>query len=297
MGNFDGLHLGHRALLERAIERARASGGRSVVLTFEPHPLRVLAPERAPRLILAHKDKLWLLRACGVDVVIVQTFNAEFARIEAEEFVEQFLVRRIGVREICVGRNFGFGRGKKGRVEDLVRWGAKKGFSVIVVDPVEVDGEQVSSSRIRELIEGGDVSRARRLLGRDHFISGRVTGGRRRGRELGFPTANIVSRTEVVPATGIYATLLEVGERRWPSVTSVGYNPTFGPGPKTIECHVLNFAGDLYGANVRLYFVERIRDEKKFSSPELLIAQMRADAAAAGKILAAAGAPSAAGSS
>jgi riboflavin kinase/FMN adenylyltransferase len=297
MGNFDGLHLGHRALLRRAVDDARKLGGRAVVLTFEPHPLKILAPSRAPRLILTHKDKILLLRAFGADVVIVQGFDAEFAHIEAKEFVDQFLVRRLGVRQVWVGKDFGFGRDKKGRVEDLVRWGTEKGFGVGVMDPVIVNGERVSSSRIRQLIEAGEVSRANGLLGRIHFISGRVAAGHQRGRALGFPTANIASRTEVVPATGIYATFVEIRERQWPSVTSIGYNPTFGSGPRTVECHVLNFTGNLYHENVRLHFAERIRDEKKFSSPELLVAQMHKDVAAAKKILTACAAAEPAASS
>jgi len=286
MGSFDGLHLGHRALLRRVVEEARKLGGRSVVLTFEPHPLKILAPSRAPRLLLSHKDKILLLRACGVDVVIIQNFNAEFARIEAKDFVERFLVERLGVRQVWVGRDFGFGKGKKGRVEQLVQWGAEYGFTVGVVDPVLVNGERVSSSRIRQLIESGEVGKANRLLGRNHFIYGRVGPGHQRGRTLGFPTANVVSRTEVVPATGIYATFLEVHQRQWPSVTSIGYNPTFGPGPKTIECYVFDFADSLYGEAVRIHFAERIREEKKFPSTELLVAQMEKDVAAAQQILA-----------
>ncbi len=286
MGSFDGLHLGHKALLEQVVQEARTLGGPSVVLTFEPHPLKILAPDRAPRLILSHKDKILLLRCYGVDVVIIQNFTADFAGIEAKDFVDGFLAGRLGVRQVWVGKDFGFGRGKKGRVEHLVQWGTEKGFNVGVVEAVVVDGERVSSSRIRQLIESGEIDKANRFLGRTHFISGRVDYGHQRGNALGFPTANIVSRTEVVPATGIYATFLEVRQQVWPSVTSVGYNPTFGPGPKTIECHVLNFSRDLYHQSVRLYFADRIREERKFSAPELLIAQMREDVTAAQKILA-----------
>ncbi|MGH7848577.1 MAG: bifunctional riboflavin kinase/FAD synthetase, partial [Candidatus Binatia bacterium] len=280
-------HLGHKALLRRVVDEAKKLGGRSVVLTFEPHPLKVLAPSRAPRLILNHKDKILLLRDCGADVVIMQNFDAEFAHIEAKNFVDQFLVGRLGVRQVWVGKDFAFGRDKKGRVQQLVQWGAANGFEVGVMDPVIVDGERVSSSRIRQLIEAGDVGKANRLLGRSHFLSGRVATGHQRGRALGFPTANIVSRTEMIPASGIYATLLEVHKRQWSSVTSIGYNPTFGPGPKTIESHVLDFSDNLYGQTVRLHFAARIREERKFSSAELLVAQMQKDVVAAQEILAA----------
>lgn len=285
LGNFDGIHLGHQALLRRVVQEAKAEGGQSLVLTFEPHPLKILAPERAPRLILTHKDKLRLLQAFGVDVAIVQTFDQAFANVEAEEFVRRYLVEMLKVHKLWVGRDLRFGKGRKGRVEDLIRWGTEAGFEVGIVDPIELGGVRVSSSRVRTLIERGQMDEARRFLGRCHFVSGRVVLGHRRGRQLGFPTANILSRTEVVPPGGIYATFLQAGEGQWPSVTSIGVNPTFGDGPLTIESYIFDFQEDLYGQAVRLYFVKRIRDEKKFASPELLIEQMRKDVSTAQSIL------------
>jgi len=285
LGNFDGIHLGHQALLRRAAEDARDQGGRSVVLTFEPHPLEVLAPERAPRLILTHKDKIRLLQSFAVDVVIIQIFNSSFASVEAEAFVRDYLVRRIGVHKMWVGKDLRFGKGRKGRVEDLLRWGVEAGFQVGVMGPIEIDGQRVSSSRIRDLIERGDVSRAGKHLGRYHFISGRVASGRGRGRQLGYPTANIIPRTEVVPLDGIYASILHAGAERWPCVTSIGLNPTFGEGPRTIESYIFDFAGDLYGQAVKLLFVQRIREEKKFSSAELLVDQIKQDVRSAQEIL------------
>jgi len=285
MGNFDGIHLGHQALLRRVIREAKAQGGSSVVLTFEPHPLRILAPERAPRLILTHKDKMRILQSYGVDLVIIQTFDSTFANLEAEEFVRRHLIDRLGVRKIWVGRDLRFGRGRKGRVEDLIRWGAGGGFEVGIVEPIQIRGARVSSSRIRELIERGDVSEVEPLLGRYHFISGRVVRGHQRGTQLGFPTANIVTRTEVLPLDGIYATFLQTGERQWSGVTNIGLNPTFGSGPRTIESYMFDFSGDLYGRPVQLFFVRRIREEKKFSTPELLVEQMKKDVVSAQDIL------------
>lgn len=287
LGNFDGVHLGHQALLERVVEDARSSGGRSVVLTFEPHPLKLLAPERAPRLILTHKDKMALLQSFGVDVVMIQAFDAAFAAVEAETFARDYLFRRLDVRKMWVGSDLRFGRGRKGRVEDLARWGAAGGVEVGVIDPIVLDGHRVSSSRIRTLIERGAMSEAKRYLGRYHFVSGRVARGHGRGRTLGFPTANIVSRTEVLPPDGVYATMLESEGRRWPSVTSIGVNPTFGDGPRTVESYVFDFSGDLYGRSVRLFWVEKIRDEKKFSSADLLVGQIKDDALRAREILSA----------
>jgi riboflavin kinase/FMN adenylyltransferase len=285
MGNFDGVHLGHQALLSRIVKEARERKGSSTVLTFEPHPLKILAPNRAPRLILAHKDKMRLLQSLGIDVVIIQTFNSAFANLEAEDFVRRYLVDRIKVRKIWVGKDLRFGKARKGRVEDLIRWGKETGFEVGIIEPIQVEGERISSSRIRGLLLKGEVHEAERFLGRYHFISGRVVRGHQRGRQLGFPTANIMSQTEVLPADGIYATLLESDGRRWPSVSNIGINPTFGSGPRTIESYLFEFSGDLYGQTVRLFFVKRIREEKKFSSAEVLVEQMKKDVASAQEIL------------
>ncbi|HEY3305427.1 MAG TPA: bifunctional riboflavin kinase/FAD synthetase [Candidatus Binatia bacterium] len=285
MGNFDGIHLGHQALLGRAVKDAKEVGGRSVVLTFEPHPLKVLAPEKAPRLILTHKDKMTLLQSFGVDVVIVQTFDAAFAGVEADEFVREYLVRRIGVRKMWVGRDLRFGKGRKGRVEDLAHWGKDMGFEVGVIEPIQLGGHRVSSSRVRTLIDSGEVREASRYLGRYHFVSGRVARGHGRGRQIGYPTANVVPRTEVLPLDGIYASIVQIGEQRWPSVTSVGLNPTFGAGPRTVESYIFDFDGDLYDQAVKLFFVARIREEKKFSSVELLVEQIKRDVSSAQEIL------------
>lgn len=285
MGNFDGIHLGHQALLQRVVQEAKSQGGRSVVLTFEPHPLKILAPERAPRLILAHKDKMRLFQSSGVEVVIIQAFNPTFANIEAEEFVRHYLIDRLKVHKIWVGRDLRFGKGRKGRVEDLIRWGAEGGLKVGIVEPIQLEGARISSSRIRKLIEQGDVHEVHRFLGRYHFVSGRVAPGHQRGRNLGFPTANIVTRIEVLPLDGIYATFLQVDGRLWPSVTNVGFNPTFGEGPRTIESYIFDFQEDLYGQQVSLFFIKRIREEKKFPSPDLLVKQMKKDVLSAQEIL------------
>ena len=285
LGNFDGVHLGHQALIGSAVADAKALGGRAVVYTFEPHPLKVLAPERAPRLILTEADKMALLESYGAEIAIVQKFDLEFARIEADKFVDDYLVKRIGVSKVWVGKDLRFGKGRKGRVEDLILRGSEAGFSVGVVGPVEVDGHRVSSSRIRTLIERGQVRQAAQHLGRYHFISGRVVPGQGRGREMGFPTANIETATEAVPLDGIYATLFEIAGRRWQSATSIGVNPTFGAGPRTVESYVFDFEHDLYGQEVKLHFVDRIRDEIKFSSAETLAQQIERDVLDARKML------------
>jgi riboflavin kinase/FMN adenylyltransferase len=284
-GNFDGIHLGHQALIGGTIADAERLAVPSVVLTFEPHPLKVLAPDRAPKMLLTHKAKMRLLQDLGVDIVVVQHFDMAFAGIGAEEFVRGLLVGRLKPRRVWVGRDLRFGRGRQGTIGDLARWGMELGFEVSVVDPILVDGVRVSSSQVRRLISGGNVEQVRPLLGRYHFVSGRVVAGQRRGKGLGFPTANIATRTEVLPPDGIYATLFHLGARPLPSVSSVGFNPTFGPGPRTVETFIFNFHDEIYGESVRVSFVRKIREEKKFASSEDLVEQIRADVNCAEKIL------------
>jgi riboflavin kinase / FMN adenylyltransferase len=284
LGNFDGVHLGHQALIRHTVEEGKRLGVPSVVLTFEPHPLRLLAPARAPKLILLHKDKMRLFQSFGVDIVVIQNFDESFAALEAPDFVRSFLVERLRSKKLWVGRDLRFGKGRKGTVENLVQWGTRYDFEVGTVEPIVVDQERVSSSRIRQLVEEGRVEEATPLMGRYHFVSGKVVSGHRRGRELGFPTANIASRNEVLPQDGIYATLLQIGAESLSSVSSVGVNPTFGPAARTIESFILNFDRSIYGESVRLSFVKRIREEKKFDSVEQLISQMRGDVTAAQSI-------------
>jgi riboflavin kinase / FMN adenylyltransferase len=281
MGNFDGIHLGHQALVGNAVAEARKCGAKSLVFTFEPHPLKLLAPERAPKMILNHQDKMDILRALGVDIVIVQNFDRDFANIQAEDFVGRYFIERLNLSKIWLGRDLRFGRGREGGVEDLIRWGGEQGFDVGIVEPILVEGTRISSSRIRQLIGEGRVNEVEPMLGRYHFISGNVVNGHRRGRELGFPTANLVTTTEVVPGDGIYATLMELKNRRWLSVSSVGRNPTFGEGARTIETFILDFAQDIYGESVALSFVQRIREERKFYEIENLVSQMHQDVKAA----------------
>jgi riboflavin kinase / FMN adenylyltransferase len=277
MGNFDGIHLGHQTLVRHTVEESKRLGYPSTVLTFEPHPLKVLAPERAPLLILSYEDKMALLQSLGVDIVVAQRFDRQFASIAADEFVWRFLVDRLKIKKLWVGRDLRFGQGRKGGTESLLRLAPGAGFEVGVLDPILLDGIRISSSRIRQLIEEGRVDEVRPMLGRYHFVSGRVVTGHRRGQTLGFPTANIASQTEVVPLNGIYATLIQLKNKQWQSVSSVGVNPTFGDGPRTVESFILDFDGDLYGELVKLSFMKRIRDEKKFVMVKDLVAQMHED--------------------
>lgn len=281
MGNFDGIHLGHRALVGNAVAEAKQWRTQSVVFTFEPHPLKLLAPERAPQMIVNHQDKMDMLQALGVDAVIVQTFDHRFASIQAEDFVRRYLLGHLNLSKIWLGRDLRFGRDRQGDAEDLIHWGSELGFGVGIVEPILVQGKRISSSRIRQLIEQGRVDEVQPMLGRYHFISGRVVAGHRRGRKMGFPTANLASATELLPQDGIYATLLELQNHCWLSVSSVGRNPTFGEGLRTIEAYILDFAQDIYRKPVKLSFVQRIREERRFAQIEDLVTQMHEDVQAA----------------
>jgi riboflavin kinase/FMN adenylyltransferase len=281
MGNFDGIHLGHQTLVSNAVTEARQRRTQSMVFTFEPHPLKLLAPERAPQMIVNHKDKMDMLEALGVDAVIVQTFDRRFANIEAKDFVQRYLVEHLNLSKIWLGRDLRFGRARHGDAEDLIRWGSELGFGVGIVEPILVQGKRISSSRIRQLIQQGGVDEVQAMLGRYHFISGTVVRGHGRGRKIGFPTANLAAATELLPQDGIYATILEFQGRRWLSVSSVGHNPTFEEGAHTIEAYILDFAQDIYGEPVKLSFVQRIREERKFAQIEDLVTQIDRDVLAA----------------
>jgi riboflavin kinase/FMN adenylyltransferase len=286
LGNFDGLHRGHRAIVERARAAAAARNGRVVALTFHPHPLAVLAPERAAPMIQSLHDRLAGLRSLGVDVVIAQRFTRTFASLAPEQFVEQFLLRSLGLLHVVVGYNVTFGRGRAGTAETLAALGARLGFEVETVGPVTVDGVAVSSSAIRKALAAGDVERAAALLGRTHRLRGRVVTGERRGRTLGFPTANLhVPPRVLVPAHGVYAVRAHVDGTVHPAVLNIGVRPTFGEARRTIEAHLLDWDGDCYGRWLELELVARLRGEQRFDGVEALRAQIASDVAQARRLL------------
>jgi len=285
LGNFDGVHLGHQAIFKKVIERAHEINGTSMVFTFEPHPLKVLAPERSPRLLNTFRGKMKLLAEAGVDVVICASFTRSFAEQHPEDFARDVLHTQLGVREVYVGYDYAFGKGREGSIESLKGMGRSCGFDVGVVEAVRVNAIVVSSSVIRDLISSGRVEEAAGLLGRDYHIEGQVVHGAHRGRTLGFPTANLHAANELLPGYGVYAvrTLLE---SRWvDGVASIGVRPTFGTGPVSIEVFLFDFNGDLYGKHVEVSFLKQLRQEKKFSGVEALVAQMHADVEEAKKIL------------
>lgn len=282
IGNFDGVHRGHQALVAAAVGRARAAQGKAVVLTFDPHPARVLAPERELAALTTPAQKAELLAALGVDVVAVLPFTAELARRSAVDFAREVLAEAIGARHVVVGRSFRFGHRQEGDAAALARLGDALGFGVEALDAVLDEGRPVSSSRIRDALAAGDVARAAALLGRAYFVDGTVVEGDRRGRTIGFPTANVEPDGGILPARGVYAgrcRLPDGGART--AVVNVGQRPTFGGGSVRIEAHLLDFDGELYGHRLRLAFTSWLRDERRFDGAGALAAQIREDAARA----------------
>lgn len=286
LGNFDGVHRGHQAILGRVAKAAHATGGEAVALTFHPHPVAVLRPEHAPSLITSLRDRLRLLAGRDLDVVLLQHFTPTFAQLSAEDFVQRFVVDRLGVTRVIVGHSVSFGQGRRGDAELLSTLGARHGFGVEVVGPVRVDGHDVSSSAVRRAIAAGDVVLAATLLGRSHRLSGRVVPGRRRGATIGFPTANVGLRAGMLPPDGVYAVRMLRGDAWVDGVANIGTNPTFGDTGRTLEVHLFDFDADLYGERVSVAFVERLRGEEAFPSVEALVAQIARDVEGARAVLA-----------
>lgn len=285
LGNFDGVHVGHQAIFRKVVERAKEIGGTAVAFTFEPHPLKVLAPERSPLLLNTFHGKMKLIEATGIQLVVCADFTREFADQHPEDFARNVLHDRVGVRELYVGHDYAFGKGREGSIASLKAMGASLGFEVGVVDPVRVDGVVVSSSLMRELVSSGSVEKAFRFLGRHYSIEGTVVHGASRGHELGFPTANIQTSNELVPANGVYAVVAQVGGRKFKGVASIGIRPTFDSGPLSLEVFIFDFDGDLYGKHLEVSFVSRLRGEVRFPDADALIAQIRKDVENAKQVL------------
>ena len=287
IGNFDGLHAGHRALIAKARALADARGVRTVAMTFDPHPSAILSPSGAPSLLTSMARRLELFEAAGVDAVVVEPFNRALADISADAFVDDILLGALRARAIVVGYDFSYGQGRSGTVDTLRARGAAAGVEVEVVPQVTVDGDAASSSRIRQLLRAGDLDRVTSVLGRRWDVDGIVVTGAQRGRAIGIPTANIAPEVELAIAPGIYAVTLAVeGGAALPAVASLGTNPTFvEAGKLVLEVHILDWQGDIYGRRVRTTFVARLRDELKFTSVDALIEQIHADIAAARPLL------------
>ena len=267
IGNFDGVHIGHQALFHEVIEKADAIDGTSIVMTFEPHPVRVLKQNGHPPLITLYEQKVELIESSGIDVLICIPFTLEFAAISAEEFVKDILLTRIGMKAIVVGEDYTFGKNRKGDIKLLQTYAKNYGFEVIVADwilALNKSPDRISSTRTRELVIEGRVAESQKLLGRYYQIRGVVTTGRNRGgRLLGFPTANIILHDELCPKTGVYAVTVEFGSKTHKGVANIGYSPTFDDHVFSVEVHLLDFNENIYDRKIRVNFIQRIRDEKK----------------------------------
>jgi riboflavin kinase/FMN adenylyltransferase len=289
VGTFDGVHRGHALVVRRVVADAKTRGLRSVVVTFEPHPIAVLNPAAAPPLLTASEEKVQALEGFGADEVAVVPFTRELSALEADQFVDQILLSKFGMRELFIGHDHGFGRGRSGDSATLERLGAERGFGVHVVPPVEGrDGRPVSSTAIRRSIAGGDLARATDGLGRLYSASGPVVHGENRGAALGFRTINveIPPAPKLLPPDGVYAIRARVPDGRFSGMLNLGGRPTFGDESRRLEAHLFDAAGDWYGATVSIEFVARLREIRTFVGPEALIAQLRLDELAARAILA-----------
>lgn len=285
LGNFDGLHRGHVKIVERIQRGALERGGTSVVLTFDPHPPRVLRPDKAPALLMTKAQKLDALARAGVQGAAVVRFTPEISQWEPDAFVRTVLVEWLRVAEVWVGADFLFGRNRSGNFTLLKSLGAQYGFRAEKIDPIRYKDFVVSSTRVRRLVAEGRVDEAGALLGHHYAIDGVVVEGARRGREIGFPTANLATDNELIPPHGVYATAVTVDGAFFPSVTNIGQRPTFGDQlGTTIEAHLIGRTMDLYGKSIRLAFVQRLRDERKFPDLEALQDQIAADVRRAARL-------------
>lgn len=287
IGNFDGVHRGHQRIFERVIESAKNVGAPSLAITFEPHPKKVIHPERHPFFLLTPLDeKLALIESCGIDAVLVINFNIEFARTTAGEFVRSILWNALRIKKIFIGYDYTFGKDREGNADFLRDRGAQLGFDIEQIEAVFIDNYVVSSTNVRLSILDGNVRLASRMLGRYYNISGTVVQGFRRGTGMGFPTANIQAE-KVIPRAGVYVIYAIIDGLRYEGVLNIGFNPTFGNEELSVEGHLFDFQGNIYGKKVTILFVDRLRDEMKFPSPQELAEQIAKDIERGKSILAA----------
>lgn len=290
IGNFDGVHIGHQTLFRQVVQIARSIHGTAVAMTFEPHPIRVLTCNDHPLLITLYEQKVELIEKTGIDVLICIPFTTDFAAMSARTFVKTLLLERIGMNAIVVGQDYTFGNRREGNVGLLKRYADELAFEVIVADWIPSSmaaNGRISSTAIRELVQGGEVEKAAVMLGRNYQIRGTVVHGRNRGgRLLGIPTANINLQDELCPKSGVYAVIVQYAGIDYPGVANIGYSPTFDDHRFTVEVHLIDFNKDIYGQPIRVNFVQRLRDEEKFSRISDLVIQIEQDIAKAREILA-----------
>jgi len=285
IGNFDGVHLGHREIFRRVRELARAADGVSVVVTFLPHPLQVVSPGKAVKLITSPGEKEALIEASGIDYLLVIPFDAAFAAIAARDFVQRVLVETLGTEQLVIGYDYAFGRGREGDVTLLRELGERFGYRVELLQPICSGATVYSSTAVRNLVSAGDVEGVLAVLGRHYSLNGTVVHGQQRGRALGFPTANLETDKDLLPAAGVYAVKARIGAQLYDGACNIGTNPTFQNERLSLEVFLFDFQGDLYGREVSLFFLERLRGEQRFPDLEALKAAIAADVARCRSIL------------
>lgn len=279
IGVFDGVHRGHQAVISTSAEHARAANGTAVVVTFDPHPEKVLRPDRAPHLLTATQHKVVLIRELGVDNLLIVHFDKQFAATEPEDFVGELVAHSKPLKEICVGHEWSFGKNRRGNLDLLKKLGAKSNFDVIGIPPVKINGAVVSSTAIRQAIEKGDFSKATEMLGREYTILGTVTRGDSLGKKIGFPTANLSAHSEQFPPNGVYAAEAKIDNELHRGVINLGVRPTVsgGKSERVLEIHLFDFDRDIYGRDVEVRFLTFLRPEKKFENLDALVEQIRRD--------------------
>ena len=282
IGNFDGLHFGHREIISKTVAKAKEKDARSVVVTFNPHPRKILRPEAHHVQLFDHKDQEKEMSLMGVDVLVMEPFSRDLSQLTAEKFLSDYIIKPLSPIALVVGYDFAFGANREGTLSTLEKLCQKSGLDLEIVNPIKMDGLVISSSEIRKSIKEGHVDLARKMLGRSFYLSGLVEKGDQRGRILGFPTANLSTNAEVFPKVGVYATYTQIRDEMYKSVTNVGYNPTFigsdGKNrPLKVESHILNFNKDIYGEEIEIFFEQFIRPEIKFSDIEALKSQIKHD--------------------
>ena len=286
IGNFDGVHLGHRHIFAKVLAEAARNGCKSVVITFEPHPKMILHPEIRPfYLITSIEEKIERIADTGIDGLVLIRFTREFSQTTAKDFICSILWERLRIRKLFIGHDYTFGKGKEGNEAYLTAFGKRRGFGVEVIGAFRAGDEIISSTLTRNTILKGDVGKAASLLGRPYSVGGRVVEGHRRGRTLGFPTANVKPDKDLLPARGIYAVRVLLEGKTYGGVLNIGFNPTFSDTALSVEVYLFDFDGDIYGERLEILFIERIRDEVKFDGPAQLVEQIRRDVARAGVIL------------
>lgn len=280
IGNFDGLHLGHMALIRKCVELGKEYSVPSIVMSFKPHPMKVLFPEKELNRLFDFKDQEIQLGAMGVDYFVLQPFSRELSELSAERFLSELVLKPLNPKALVVGYDFAFGANREGSISYLEKYCEKNDIALHVQSPIRVDGDIVSSTLLRKLIGEGKISFASKCMGRNFYLDGVVERGAGRGRQIGFPTANVFTKAETFPGLGVYASITHIQSKAYASVTNVGINPTFEEEtrrPIQVEAHILDFDQDIYGDNIRVEFVEFLRAEKKFGSIEDLVAQIKLD--------------------